>query len=164
MGPVEKIVTAFNGEVTEEDFSQMRAQYQGVPYSKRKFFRLSQEQLDMLNERAEKDYISKLTTLAEERYPAHSTNKSVENEFSSTARVSMLSVAGLVEECFIYCKSKSINDDLSIRSMVYLLLEKEIDSVEYMPANWAELLGDESLPGYYRVEKLSKKELGYIPR
>ncbi|MBA0181491.1 DUF4123 domain-containing protein [Pectobacterium carotovorum] len=175
MGPIEKMMTVHNEIIREEHFQTVRAQFPPTAKSRMKLFRISQPQLDLLNHRAEMKYIEGLTAKAVIQYAEriqHSAPHPPEWKISQTDdsyngprdEPERLTVNESASECYYFCKAKGIEDDRAIRGLLHLLIEKNIYSIKKLPVLWQDLLSNESFPGYYRVERLLKDTLGYIPR
>ncbi|RRO08985.1 DUF4123 domain-containing protein [Pectobacterium aquaticum] len=175
MGPIEKMMTVHNGTIREEHFQPIRAQFPPTAKSRMKLFRISQPQRDLLNQYAEEKYIEGLTAKTMTQYAEkiqHSAPHVLEWKMSQTEDIynglkdspERLTVNESVSECYHFCKAKGIEDDRAIRGLLHLLIEKEMYSIKKLPAVWQDLLSNESVPGHYRVERLLKDTLGYIPR
>ncbi|KFX03973.1 hypothetical protein KP22_14030 [Pectobacterium betavasculorum] len=175
MGPIEKMMTVHNDIIREENFQPVRAQFPLTAKSRMKLFRISQPQLDLLNQCAEAKYIEELTAKTVTQYAEkiqHSVPHAPEWKMSQTDESypgprdepERFTVKEAVSECYHFCKEKGIEDDRAIRGLLHLLIEKNRYSIKKLPARWQELLSNERVPGHYRVERLLKETLGYIPR
>lgn len=175
MGPIEKIMTVHNGISHEENFHSIRAQFPPTAKSRAKLFKINQSQLDLLNQYAEGIYLAELTTKIVTEYaekihytvphvPEWRAHRS-ENIYPESEDTPVrLMVTETVSDCYYFCKEKGIEDDRAIRGLLHLLVKENRYSVKKMPAPWLDLLSNEDLPGHYRVERLLKSTLGYIPR
>ncbi|MFP1727787.1 DUF4123 domain-containing protein [Lonsdalea quercina] len=152
MGPMDKIATAYDGVTREDNFQSAREPFPKMMQNRMKLFKLNQSQLDSLNQYAEERYIERLISATLTRY-----EEKIKHEPAD------LSVGDLVRECYYFCKEQGIEDDRSIRGMLHLLIEKDIYSLAKLPMTWRQMLSNESLPGYFRVESLLNEVLGYIP-
>ncbi|RLM17981.1 hypothetical protein BIY29_18785 [Brenneria alni] len=176
MGPIDKIATTFGGVSREEYFQAIRAPFPKTAKNRMKLFKINQFQFDALNQCAEVRYIEGLIyqiraqyaemippVLTDERQWQRDQERYLYKEppENNSADFSAESIA---RDCYYFCKMNGIEDDRSIRGMLHLLIEKKIYSLMQLPVPWRDMLSDESLPGYFRVESLLKKELGYIPR
>ncbi|KHT00177.1 DUF4123 domain-containing protein [Pectobacterium brasiliense] len=175
MGPIEKMMTVHNEIIREEHFQPVRAQFPPAAKSRMKLLRISQPQLDLLNHCAEMKYIGGLTTKTITQYaekiqyviphtPEWKMSQTDESYHDSRDERERFTVKEAVNECYHFCKAKGIEDDHAIRGLLHLLIEKEMYSIKKLPAVWQDLLSNESFPGHYRVERLLKDTLGYIPR
>ncbi|MCW2474234.1 DUF4123 domain-containing protein [Candidatus Symbiopectobacterium sp. NZEC151] len=175
LGPIEKMMTVYDGRIREEHFQPIRDQFPPTAKHRMKFLKISQPQLDLLNHYAEVKYIEGLTakmiTLYAENIQ-HSVSQTPEWKISQGDGIyhglrdepERLTVNESVSECYHFCKAKGIEDDRAIRGLLHLLVEKNIYSIKKLPAQWQDLLSNESFPGHYRVERLLNDTLGYIPR
>ncbi|MGK4328727.1 DUF4123 domain-containing protein [Lonsdalea quercina] len=152
MGPMDKIATEYDGVTREDNFQSAREPFPKMMQNRMKLFKLNQSQLDSLNQYAEERYIERLISATLTRY-----EEKIKHEPAD------LSVGDLVRECYYFCKEQGIEDDRSIRGMLHLLIEKDIYSLAKLPMTWRQMLSNESLPGYFRVESLLNEVLGYIP-
>ncbi|MBE5203352.1 DUF4123 domain-containing protein [Pectobacterium sp. FL60-S17] len=175
MGPIEKMMTVHSAIIREEHFQPVRAQFPPTAKSRMKLFRISQPQLDLLNHYAEMKYIGGLTTKTITQYAEkiqYVVPHTPEWKMSQTEDIynglkdspERLTVNESVSECYHFCKAKGIEDDRAIRGLLHLLIEKEMYSLKKIPPLWLDLLSNENFPGHYRVERLLKDTLGYIPR
>ncbi|HAT1682918.1 TPA: DUF4123 domain-containing protein [Klebsiella oxytoca] len=170
MGPMEKIRTVTNGVIREYDFKSIRKQFPDKSKSRAKIFKVSKPQIDTLNQIAEDNYLTELTGQILLQYPTLSKQTSDETHTvymksaSAEAKIQPdMDVEKIVRDCYFFCKNKGIDDDRSIRGILHLLIQKEIYELDNFPETWLVNLNDTSLPGYYRVERLLKEQLGYIP-
>ncbi|MCU1793815.1 DUF4123 domain-containing protein [Pectobacterium polaris] len=177
LGPIEKIASINQGMWREESFLDQRAPFPKVAQGKFKLFKISQSQLDMLNQLAQEKYIDGLVLQTLQTYSEKITYGIQNSEPSSplhdrpsSGEQSPLpvTVADVVRkissDCFHFCQENGIEDDRSIRGMLHLLIEKDVFWIEKLPLPILGALSNTTLPGYYRVERLLKQELGYIPR
>ncbi|MGK9176071.1 DUF4123 domain-containing protein [Yokenella regensburgei] len=151
--PVTKIITHYSEERREDDFSVFRQS------GKRKItgesdatLTFSQRQYELLNRQAQKNYIKNLEiyiknyhTEKGSPYPSGRDNDCAERYFD-------------------FCHSLNINDDRSIRGMIYLLLENKIYHKADIPHEWTDMLNNNEVAAHRQVEMLLLKELGFFPQ
>ncbi|MEE3652493.1 MULTISPECIES: DUF4123 domain-containing protein [unclassified Brenneria] len=176
MGPIEKMVTAYDGIIWEEHFQSVREPFPKIVQNRMKLFKINQFQLNAINQCAEERYIDGLISQIRSQYaeiiqPVLTDERqwkiNQEHYFykeSSDNNPADFSAESIVKDCYYFCKMKGIEDDRSIRGLLHLLIEKNIYSFKKIPELWRKTLSNESLPGYFRVECLLKETLGYIPR
>ncbi|KHS92159.1 hypothetical protein RC86_08465 [Pectobacterium brasiliense] len=171
MGPIEKIMTIYDGAVREETFNSVRVQFPITAKSRMKLLKFSQSQIDILNIHSEARYVDEVFSKTLIKYKekihhiSHSSNQSdPEQDFyfykDSQENSTTFSVKHIVSECYYFCKEHNINDDRSIRELIHLLIEKDYYSLEQAPEFWRDSLLREDLPGHYRVSNLFKDVLG----
>ncbi|AOR63561.1 DUF4123 domain-containing protein [Pectobacterium wasabiae] len=174
MGPIEKVVTDYNGTIREENFNSVRTQFPLMAKSRLKFLKFSSSQFDVLNKLAEIRYVDELVskTLIKYKEKIHhvynSSNQDDPNQdfyFYQDALEypTTFSVKYFVSESYSFCKENGIDDDHSICGLIHLFIEKDCYSLEQLPESWRDMLSREELPGYYRVDNLLKDVLGTYP-
>lgn len=174
MGPIDKIKTTLDGATREENFQSIRSQFPRKARSQMKLFKISQVQLDLLNHRAEMKYVNSLNEKIIIQYAEKINHiepdiaewkviQSVYEHNEDSYSMKGVSVKSFINECYLFCKEKGIEDDRSVRGLIHLLVEENIYSLTLLPKSWLGWLSDERLPGHYRVESLLKDTLGYIP-
>lgn len=150
--PVIKITTQYSEESWEDDFSAFRQS------GKRKIsgesdatLTFSQRQYELLNRQAQKNYIKSLELYIKNYYTEKASPFPKEhNRYCA-------------EDYFDFCHSLNINDDRSIRGIIYLLLENKIYNNTDIPHEWIDMLSNNEAAVHRQVEMLLLKELGFFP-
>ncbi|MGF1868055.1 DUF4123 domain-containing protein [Enterovibrio norvegicus] len=142
LGPIDEVATVTEGLERRESFQDRRAQYPRDASSKAKLMRFDETHMRQFDVIYQSRYLAKLDVL-----------------FPSVADKDDT----LTSSLFNYFKKNGITDDRSVRGLVQLFDEKEIENFDAFKKAYSWLIEDQSDPGHYRAESLLIKELGYVP-
>lgn len=151
--PVTKIITQYSGENREDDFSTLRKPGERKITGKSDTaLTFTQRQYDLLSRQAQKNYIKKLDLYIQNYYKEKYLPfpKEHGNYYA--------------EDCFDFCHSLNINDDRSIRGIIYLLLENKIYNNTDIPHKWIDMLNNNEAAVHRQVEMLLLQEVGFFPQ
>lgn len=153
--PLHKICTLYANEERERDFPSLQiSEGKRVSLKDKSMLMFTHKQYSLLNKQAQDNYISKLSLYIHNYY----------QENNRTLPGDVHYVAQWAEDCFMFCLSLNIIDDLSIRGMTFLMLENDIKNSDEIPSAWVDSLNNPEIPAHNQVEILLLQELGFIPQ
>lgn len=147
--PITKLITGFDGGY-EESFEPKLSNKK----ISNGMLTLSRRQFNMLNDHAQINYIKKLSDYIFDYHKKHENSLIPHQDF----------IYQQAEDCFYFCQSLGVDDDRSIRGVIYLMLNNDISYTDNLPQVWVDVLEDQSQAVHFRVETLLLQELGYIPQ
>ncbi|EGE4656931.1 DUF4123 domain-containing protein [Salmonella bongori serovar 40:z35:-] len=153
--PVTRIITEYQEEKREDDFSALRQSVKkNITKRNNTMLTFTQRQYNLLNRQAQKNYIKTLELYIHKYYTekGYPIPKEVENN------------SYCAEYYFNLCHSLNINDDRSIRGVIYLLLENKIYNDTDIPHEWIDILNNNEAAVHRQVEMLLLDKLGFIPQ
>lgn len=153
--PVNKIITQYSEERREDDFSSFRQSgKRNITGKSDAVLTFSQRQYDLLNRQAQKNYIKTLELYIRNYYTEKGSPVPKKQEHNGHC----------AEDYFDFCHSLNINDDRSIRGIIYLLLENKIYNNTDIPHEWIDMLNNNEAAVHRQVEMLLLQKLVFFPQ
>ncbi|MFP1838435.1 DUF4123 domain-containing protein [Lonsdalea quercina] len=146
LGPIEVIMTHWQGTRRCEKFAELKAQFPLESVSRRKVMRFSPVQMN------------ELTFIFEQRYLEDLVKKIKEHE-DKNEPIDLKKIG----EIFFWLKQQGITDDRSIRGLFTLFHSRHCLTLEAIPADFKNVLCTKDKKGVFKAEVLLLKELGCVP-
>ncbi len=147
MGPIEKIGISFEGNERAETFAERRAQYPQDAQSTVSTLALTEEQVEIMNQEFERNFIIKLARL-------------MEDAASSAAAVPHVNFLEYAHRLFDYFKSQDITLPKTVRETSLCLIEKEYYDFDEIPRSFFDLAEDDGTVGWGRAGKACQSLIG----
>ncbi|MGL4860627.1 MAG: DUF4123 domain-containing protein [Enterobacteriaceae bacterium] len=181
--PVRTMITLYGTSRTWDLFELHECWPDNVKLHK-KLFALTAEQYQRINSAEEDKYRLTLLTQAQQwlkakeeeqlaqaqqqydipYHPDSIKGTWLEEHYIEEQQRTSLTLRELTDDLYDFCMENGIKDDRSVRSLLWLLMQKEIGFWKDIPEQWLEHLQLAEGPGYYRVEKLLIMEAVVLPQ
>ena len=153
--PVTKIITQFSEERREDDFLSFRQSgKRNITGKSETLLTFTQRQYSLLNTQAQRNYINTLEVYIHNYYTEKGPPFPKGGKHNSDC----------TKNYFDFCQSMNINDDRSIRGVIYLLLKNKIYNNKDIPNEWIDILNNNEAAAHRQVEMLLLEKLGFFPQ
>ncbi|WP_127960440.1 DUF4123 domain-containing protein [Serratia microhaemolytica] len=180
LAPITSASSYYQGEHRHENFAALHQAYPENVKLHKKMFALSEAQYQQMVLAEEQQYLNKLVAmglpwrqhylseLANKRYQLALNTPYADNgeqpQHHTEPEITRDAMTAAVHALYRFAQDEGITDQRSLHMLLYALCQRPPAEELLLPPDWqAALLASQPGPGYYRVEKLLRNQLGQLP-